>query len=341
MPENSPRLPFVVRVADNYAFNDPDAYTHGEFASYGEALAAAKKIVNESLRDFFAPEISADDLYRRYTAFGDDPYILGDTDAPRFSAWEYARRQADRMVAERDGFAVAPGRRRMTPNQIRDLRRSFRLSATEAARLAGIRHAQSWRRYERGTRAMPSASEDLFSLRTVGVETMLRAAQFAAAHHDGQTRKGADRLPYITHPTAVAMKLVNVGLVTDVEVIVAGLLHDTIEDCAVEKRTLAETFSLRVADIVAEVSDDQSLPRGERKRRRLLAAPAMTVEAATVKLADILCNLNDLVLDPPQGWSNDRISESARYYLALAAALPKVNARLLRAIRETALLHAL
>lgn len=69
----------------------------GEFASYGEALIAARHLVE----DFFSsakPEQTAEELYDGYTSFGDDPFIVafGGADQPMslFSAWEYAKHLA-------------------------------------------------------------------------------------------------------------------------------------------------------------------------------------------------------------------------------------------------------
>lgn len=78
------------------------------------------------------------------------------------------------------------------------------------------------------------------------------AFAFAAKHHDRQVRKGT-RLPYLTHPANVAVILTRYG--RDEETVVAGILHDVIEDCVREGWThemLEERISAKFGDAVLE-----------------------------------------------------------------------------------------
>src|SRR6478672_6964550 len=70
------------------------------------------------------------------------------------------------------------------------------------------------------------------------------ALAFAAKHHDQQVRKGT-RLPYLTHPANVAIILTRYG--RDEQTVVAGILHDVIEDCVSQAYT-AETLSQRIGE---------------------------------------------------------------------------------------------
>ena len=97
---------------------------------------------------------------------------------------------------------------------------------------------------------------------------LLKALAFAAHKHRDQRRKDADASPYINHPIALADVLVNEGGVTDTEVLCAALLHDTVEDTATTHEELVDAFGSRIARIVAEVTDDQDLPKADRKRHR-------------------------------------------------------------------------
>jgi guanosine-3',5'-bis(diphosphate) 3'-pyrophosphohydrolase len=62
------------------------------------------------------------------------------------------------------------------------------------------------------------------------ISQLLKAVNFAAVKHRNQRRKGADESPYINHPLNVAETLWRVGEVRDVSIIIAAVLHDTIED---------------------------------------------------------------------------------------------------------------
>src|SRR5262245_39048450 len=131
---------------------------------------------------------------------------------------------------------------------------------------------------------------------------LLKALAFAAKKHRDQRRKDAQASPYINHPIELADVLVNEAGVTDVEVLCAALLHDTVEDTATTPDELVEAFGSRVARIVAEVTDDKSLSKQERKRLQIEHAQQLSTEAKLVKLADKICNLRDVADHPPAGW---------------------------------------
>ena len=106
--------------------------------------------------------------------------------------------------------------------------------------------------------------------------TTLRAAVFAARIHAGHRRKGSAAEPYVNHVLEVAEILATHG--APHAAIVAALLHDTVEDsdedpepCTLEH--LEAAFGPEVAGIVAEVSDDKSLPKEVRKGLQVRHAP--------------------------------------------------------------------
>ena len=138
---------------------------------------------------------------------------------------------------------------------------------------------------------------------------LLKALAFAAYKHRDQRRKDPGASPYINHPIALADVLVNEGGVTDVEVLCAALLHDTVEDTATTPEELAGAFGERVARIVAEVTDDQTLPKAERKRLQVAHAGELSQEAKLVKLADKICNLRDVAERAPPSWDLARRRE--------------------------------
>jgi len=98
------------------------------------------------------------------------------------------------------------------------------------------------------------------------MKKILKAANFAAVKHEAQRRKNAPASPYINHPIEVAEYLSHVGGVSDEDILVAALLHDTIEDTNTAPNEIAEHFGERVLELVLECTDDKSLEKAERKR---------------------------------------------------------------------------
>lgn len=135
---------------------------------------------------------------------------------------------------------------------------------------------------------------------------LLEAASFAAKRHTGQKRKGSDGEPYINHPLEVANLLANVGNVSDFDILIAAVLHDTVEDTGVTKEELEARFGQKVADYVSEVTDDKSLPNDERKRLQIEHAPHLSHGAKQIKLADKISNIADVTNNPPHDWPHER-----------------------------------
>ncbi len=82
---------YIVRVEENSHYMDEsERYTLGEFEDAESALAAAKKVVDDDLNSLYGAGMTADELYRHYTSFGHDPYIVSSDDSCQFSARDYA-----------------------------------------------------------------------------------------------------------------------------------------------------------------------------------------------------------------------------------------------------------
>jgi guanosine-3',5'-bis(diphosphate) 3'-pyrophosphohydrolase len=94
---------------------------------------------------------------------------------------------------------------------------------------------------------------------------ILKAADAAARWHVHQRRKGAAQEPYINHLLEVANLVAEATGGNDPDLVIAALLHDAIEDCEVPRELIAKLFGTEVADLVAEVTDDKSLPKERRK----------------------------------------------------------------------------
>ncbi len=148
----------------------------------------------------------------------------------------------------------------------------------------------------------------------------IRAAyDFAARHHEGQTRRSG--LPYVSHCAAVATILA--GLRLDTVTLVAGLLHDTLEDTGVSSDELRAKFGDHVASIVDGVTkiggiefESPEEHQAENWRRMLLAI-AQDLRVILVKLADRLHNMRTLGFLPEE--KHQRIArETLEIYAPLA-----------------------
>jgi guanosine-3',5'-bis(diphosphate) 3'-pyrophosphohydrolase len=141
------------------------------------------------------------------------------------------------------------------------------------------------------------------------MKAVIKAMAFAADKHGNQRRKDVDASPYINHPICLANVLINEAGVEDERVLVAAVLHDTIEDTQTSAQELVRLFGKEVADIVLEVTDDKTLSKAERKRLQVEHAPSLTRRAKLVKLADKICNIRDVASSPPADWPLERKQE--------------------------------
>lgn len=157
---------------------------------------------------------------------------------------------------------------------------------------------------------------------------LVEAASFAAKRHTGQTRKGSDQEPYINHPLEVANLIASVGRIEDIDVLIAAILHDTIEDTDTTADELTALFGEEVTKIVLEVTDDKSLPKQKRKDLQVEHAPHLSTEAKLVKLADKISNITDVTKNPPSDWSTERRREYVDWGTSVVDGLRGVNQHL-------------
>src|SRR5215510_6061591 len=136
------------------------------------------------------------------------------------------------------------------------------------------------------------------------VRQLTKALLFAAEAHRNHRRKGASQEPYINHLIEVLDLVASVDG-GDMDVLVAALLHDVLEDTLTGNEELVGMFGEGVARIVQENSDDMTLPKPERRRARLASRSKKSREARLVKFADIISSLRAISVSPPAGWSND------------------------------------
>lgn len=158
--------------------------------------------------------------------------------------------------------------------------------------------------------------------------TLLQAVSFSAHKHKDQRRKDKDASPYINHPIEVAEVLATAGGVTDLAILIAAILHDTVEDTKTTFSELEKTFSQDVRLLVEEMTDDKALPKQERKRLQIAHAPQMSERAKQIKIADKICNVRDVTHTPPPNWSLGRRQEYLKWAAKVVEGCRGSNANL-------------
>lgn len=163
---------------------------------------------------------------------------------------------------------------------------------------------------------------------------LLKAMRFSAEKHRDQRRKDTHASPYINHPIQVAETLSTLGEVRDVHLLLAALLHDTIEDTATTPEEIEAAFGAEVLALVLEVTDDKRLPKQDRKRLQIENTPHKTLQARLLKLADKICNVHDILQSPPADWSLQRKQEYLLWTEKVVSGLRGVNVNLERRYDE-------
>jgi guanosine-3',5'-bis(diphosphate) 3'-pyrophosphohydrolase len=167
-------------------------------------------------------------------------------------------------------------------------------------------------------------------------DNLERALRWAAVCHLGQERRGS-RAPYVEHVAAVALILDRVGFAEDV--VIAGLLHDVVEDTDATLDDVRARFGASVAEIVAYCSEVKTDAQGrkrpwiDRKRDHLASLADAPIAARGVILADKLHNLVSIACDLRDGlpvWSlfHAERSRVLWYYRAAIAAFGAGDPRL-------------
>lgn len=130
---------------------------------------------------------------------------------------------------------------------------------------------------------------------------VLWAAIFAATAHKDQRRLGKLEYPYIVHPLEVAACLIDAGIQYD-DILCAAILHDVQEDCSISNEVIFSEFGASVAAYVSEVTDDPALKGAERKQAQVEKVQTMSEGARLIKVADKICNMYDVLYNPPLDW---------------------------------------
>lgn len=151
---------------------------------------------------------------------------------------------------------------------------------------------------------------------------IIKAYEIARSLHDGQFRKSGE--PYIIHPVAVAKILAQFGM--DNETVIAGLLHDVVEDTRYTREQLAEDFDEKIADLVegvtklTNISYDSSEAAQAENFRKMFLAMSKDIRVLIVKLADRLHNMRTLEYMPTEK-RKTKAMETLEIYAPLAGRL--------------------
>jgi (p)ppGpp synthase/HD superfamily hydrolase len=122
-----------------------------------------------------------------------------------------------------------------------------------------------------------------------------KAIEFAAYAHREQKRKGTE-IPYISHPYAVGMKLLRTGCTE--EAIIAGILHDTLEDTETTEKQIVSLFGPVVLEIVKGCSEsDKGASWEDRKQHTLDELKYASLAIRQVSCADKLHNIHSILRD--------------------------------------------
>lgn len=117
---------------------------------------------------------------------------------------------------------------------------------------------------------------------------ILEAIEFAALAHKDQSRK-ITGIPYVAHPFAVCLILLDAGYSEDVAI--AGLLHDVVEDTSYSSEDIESRFGKRVVEMVLGVTEDNNISsKDERLKKYLDVVENSEIEVKAICAADMLHN---------------------------------------------------
>lgn len=162
-----------------------------------------------------------------------------------------------------------------------------------------------------------------------------KALRLAAWAHYGQVTKFGD--PYITHPTAASYELLAAqaaGEDFDIDLaVVTALLHDVVEKSDVTIKSIRKDFGQAVAEGVAAMTKNESLPKEEQLRDSILRILDQPREIAMAKMADRISSMLPVALE----WNADKIAtilgNAEMIHRMLGEASPFLAKRLEKKIR--------
>ncbi|KAL7716727.1 Guanosine-3' [Entamoeba marina] len=125
---------------------------------------------------------------------------------------------------------------------------------------------------------------------------LLTVVEFAATKHQFQKRKTGES--YIVHPIQVSTILTSAGI-TDLSIISAAILHDTVEDTDTTFDELEALFGAEITNYVREATDDKSLDKVTRKQLQITHSKTISKGGKLIKYADKIHNMSNIVKAVP------------------------------------------
>ena len=146
-----------------------------------------------------------------------------------------------------------------------------------------------------------------------GLKQSLWALDFAAKKHDGQTRKGPEGVPYISHPLYMACQAISLGIAED-DLLAAVLLHDVCEDCGVLPEELQVSESVRKAVCLVTRTGSKADEEAEKAYYKAISENRL---ASMVKLLDRCHNVAFLALGMKDKKLQRYVSETENHFYPL------------------------
>lgn len=169
---------------------------------------------------------------------------------------------------------------------------------------------------------------------TQATDRYARAVTYACQQHEG-TFRDDNKTPYAVHPIRVTEHLRRFAREDDENVLIAALLHDTVEDTGINFDDVASRFGDDVATLVAELTNDNRLPKARRRSQMMEHLSSLSPRAKRIKLADRLDNVCDLLNG--MGTPEKRVryaDETARLLNACAGACKPLEDALKEALEK-------
>ncbi len=162
---------------------------------------------------------------------------------------------------------------------------------------------------------------------------IFEALEYAAVKHRHQRRKGASGIPYINHPIEVCRLLLTTLDSPSTDLLIAALLHDTLEDTDANEKEIMEKFGEKVLRIVLELTDNMKLSSAKRKEEQVVKAKSLSYEARCIKISDKTCNIHDIIYTR-MFWPDFQKKEYIRWAMRVIAEISDTHPALMKAFYE-------